>query len=765
MSRFLRSLCPILLLSGAPLAAQVTYIDATASNLSRVDGNPFNPSTSANVYTDNNWTRREPFASHGTAYESGGGEAVPALRQSVTGIPPGTYDIHVFFWVANNVNWQISAGLTAGNTTNFRSTGTAITPAGPASLASASTYSPGAAPTVFAELDRTLIRARIGTTTIDSTGNLTVFITGSPVVNGNSTNSRTWFDGIGYSAPEPLPGNGVEISPDGAWTWFNDERAIIHRGALYCGYVRTGGTYGISRRDLTTGATTHMTISTATSQQYDDHNNPSITPLPDGRLLILYSKHIAGARFFQRTSLVPDPAANGDWGPEVIVPMPVNNTYANTYRLTGESDAIYNFSRCINFNPTLSISLDHGATWGAPRQLVGTGSGSTRPYPRYWSNNVDQIDWIYTDGHPRDVNNSVYHAYYKAGQIHRTDGTVIDSLANIPLDHDAGERGNVIYAYSAAAWGPGDGPDDWIPSARGWTWDMARGSDGHPVCVFQVQTGTDATWESSRIFYYHARWTGTAWKKKFIAQAGRGIYGAESDYGGGMCLDPDDPRVVYISTNAATPFDLSNISSVPLAANARYEIWRGFTADGGDTFSWTPITSNSTSSNYRPIVPPGHGRSEFLLWFNGTYNTYTNYSTQVLGRIGNAQTSFDSWATGAGATGGFQADTDGDGSANLIEFALGGDPDSTASNPLPVWLDNSFRFPWPAGLGRVEWHVQESDDLESPWQTVAILRTGNLPHDIGPGYTLTGAPGGTAILTPVTPPQQRFLRLKVVGNP
>lgn len=749
----------------SPLGAQVTYIDATAANLTRVDGAPFNPSSVPQSFNDNNWTLRTPLASNGTAYEAGGGEAVPALRQSVSGIPPGTYDISVFFWVANNVNWQISAGLSANATTHFRSTGTTITPAGPSSLAASSTYTAGAAPTVFVENDRTLIRARIGTTTIGPSGEFTVFITGSPLVNNNATNSRTWFDGVGYSPPEPRPGNGVEISPDGAWTWFNDERAIIHRGALYCGYVRTGGTYGISRRDLTTGATSHMTISTSTSQQYDDHNNPSITPLPDGRLLILYSKHIAGARFFQRTSLVPDPATDADWGSEVIVPMPTNNTYANTYRLTGEANTIYNFSRCINFNPTLSISTDNGATWGSPRQVVGTGSGSTRPYPRYWSNNIDQIDWIYTDGHPRDVNNSVYHAYYKAGNIHRTDGTVIDSLSNIPLDHDAGERGNVIYAYSAAAWGPGDGPDDWIPSARGWTWDMARGSDNQPVCVFQVQTGTDSTWESSRIYYYYARWTGTEWRKKFIAQAGRGIYGAESDYGGGMCLDPDDPRVIYLSTNAASPFSLQNISPVPLAPNARYEIWRGFTPDGGETFTWTPITSNSTANNLRPIVPPGHGRSEFLLWFNGTYNTYVNFSCQVLARIGAQLQTFDAWAAASGVSGGFQADTDGDGSPHLIEFALGGDPDSASSNPLPVWENDAFQFPWPAGLGRIEWHIEANEDLESPWQTVAILRTGDLPTFVAPGYTLTGTPGGTANLSPTTLPTRRFLRLKVIGDP
>ena len=56
--------------------------------------------------------------------------------------------------------------------------------------------------------------------------------------------------------------------------------------------------------------------------------------------------------------------------------------------------------------------------------------------------------------------------------------------------------------------------------------------------------------------------------------------------------------------------------------------------DGGLTFTWTPVTENSAQNNLRPIVPVGHGKQEFLLWFNGTYTTYTNFSTRVLARIG-----------------------------------------------------------------------------------------------------------------------------------
>jgi hypothetical protein len=555
---------------------------------------------------------------------------------------------------------------------------------------------------LFTEGDRVLMQAPLGTATSDGAGNLSIYIDD---LAGVDQSKRTWFDGVGYKLAIPLvstadedgdgltngdestrgtnpyipdtdgdsysdgvevaagsdpldkfsipalPGNSLLMTANGAWTWFNDERAIFHQGSLFIGYVRNNGQYGVTRYNPATNESSDMIISTATSQQQDDHNNPSITVLPDGKLMALYAKHLGGSQFYQRTSLVPLPTTNADWGPEIVRPLSANNTYNNTYMLSGESNRIYNFHRNINFNPTVTISNDLGANWEASVPFIEVGAGGVRPYPRYCSNRANRIDLIYTDGHPRDVDNSVYHMFYQNGNFCKTDGTVIDSFANLPLDHEGGQRGSIIYQYSAAAWGPGQGPDDWIPSARGWTWDVHYGADGNPVCVFQAQTGTDATWSTSRIYYYYARWTGSAWQKRFIAHAGRGIYAAESDYGGGMCVDPTNPNVIYISTNAANPFDLTNVSNVPLNTNSRYEIYRGVTNDGGLTFNWTPITSNSEADNLRPIIPENSPYDQTLIWFNGTYNSYTNFDTRVLAILRNdlkIKTSSFSPATNSG---------------------------------------------------------------------------------------------------------------------
>jgi len=264
--------------------------------------------------------------------------------------------------------------------------------------------------------------------------------------------------------------------------------------------------------------------------------------------------------------------------------------------------------------------------------FIQTGSGGTiRPYVKYSSNYTNRIDFLYTDGHPRDVANSLYHLYYQGGAFYQTDGTLVKNYSALPILHDSGERGSVVYQYSDPDTAD---PNDHIPTGRAWCWETASQSNGAPVCVFTVQrdlvTGPTQGVDD-RIYYYYARWTGTAWQKRFIAQAGRPLYAAENDYAGGICVDPQEPNVIYISSNAQNPFNLTDTTNVALSATQHYELWRGGTANGGLTFSWTAITTNSTEDNLRPYVPRRFGGERCVLWFRGAYASYTSYSCAIVG--------------------------------------------------------------------------------------------------------------------------------------
>jgi len=50
----------------------------------------------------------------------------------------------------------------------------------------------------------------------------------------------------------------------------------------------------------------------------------------------------------------------------------------------------------------------------------------------------------------------------------------------------------------------------------------------------------------------------------------------------------------------------------------------------GDSWTWTPVTMNSTLDNLRPIVVSDGGARKVLLWLRGTYRAYTDYQQQVL---------------------------------------------------------------------------------------------------------------------------------------
>jgi hypothetical protein len=444
----------------------------------------------------------------------------------------------------------------------------------------------------------------------------------------------TFALGLALSLSHPAAGqtNLITLAADGAWTWFNDPRALVQSGVLFFGYVRAADSRTtLSAFDLATGRITELWTSSRT--QFDDHNNPGLLLRPDGRIVAIYARHSTDTFFACRVSTLANPATPAAWGAEQIIPSTgAGVTYANPYQLAAESGQVYDFCRDLNFNPTVLTSTNGGASWSAPQLFIKTGTGSTRPYVKYASDYNRRLDFLYTDGHPRDVDNSLYHAYYESGALYRTDGSLLKSFSQLPLLHDSGERGTVIYQYSAAATLD---PNDHIPTGRAWCWEITAQTNGAPACVFSVQrdlvTGTN--WTDDRIYYYYARWTGTNWQKRFIAHAGRPLYNPEDDYAGGIALDPEAPSVVYVSTDAASPFDLSTTTNVPLRSH--FEIFKGVTTNSGLNFTWTAITTNSTVDNLRPYVPRNRQGVPLLLWFRGSYPTFTSFNTSVVGLFTN----------------------------------------------------------------------------------------------------------------------------------
>jgi len=352
--------------------------------------------------------------------------------------------------------------------------------------------------------------------------------------------------------------------------------------------------------------------------ELDDHDAPAFLVRPDGRLLTLYAKHGTENHFYQHLSTANDPTT---WATEQTFTPTASTqlTYSNPILLSAENNRVYDFYRGLDgsYKPSYAYSDDLGQTWHSGNVIVNVPSAGTlqRPYARYVSNGVDTVHITYTEAHPRDYNNSIYHVYYKGGTLYHSDGTAIHPLTQGLATPDEGTRVFKGDADNVA-----------------WTIDIVLDpATAQPHMVYSVQLGSAGlpTGQGGNdMRYRYARWDGTAWRDHPLAYAGTRLYSGEDDYTGLAAIDPTDTSVVYISTNANPVTGAALMSAAD--GHRHWEIFRGNTADAGDTWQWTPVTMGSTEDNLRPIVVSDGAGRKVLLWLRGTYRAYTDYQQQVL---------------------------------------------------------------------------------------------------------------------------------------
>lgn len=382
---------------------------------------------------------------------------------------------------------------------------------------------------------------------------------------------------------------------DGAWSWFADPRAVHHRGRTYVGWVAQDGDVKVSVYDHAT--LTRTTALVAPRVEVDDHANPALQILPDGRVRAFYSAH-ARAPMWYRTSLAPEDVSA--WGPALTMPENANGnfgfTYPNPVHLAAEGRT-YLFWRGGDFNPTFSSQADGADTWATPRRLISV--PGERPYVKVDSDGQSTIHIAFTNAHPNeDGNVNIYYAAYRDGAFRRADGTVIGPLGTAITP----TKDELVF----------DAPEN------AWIHDVAHDDQGRPVLVFAVFHPTPVT----RVYdhrYWYARWNGEEWDTKPITPAGGSISEdtREQYYSGGITLDHEDPRTVYLSRQTG-----EGIWDV--------ETWT--TADGGDSWVSEPVTAGSNTKNVRPVSPRGmlpFSGDMSVLWMRGRYPYYLTYETSI----------------------------------------------------------------------------------------------------------------------------------------
>lgn len=408
----------------------------------------------------------------------------------------------------------------------------------------------------------------------------------------------------------------VVLNKNSGWCWFQDERAILDGNSLIFAGVTKEGRNTVTSYDLKTGKGLTTLINEEPFKP-DDHNVGVLLLRRDQRYLTVYAQHGIEPRMRYRISERPHDIT--EWGPERAVETGGKTTYSNVFRL--ESDTIYNFHRGIGSDPNYMVSGDEGETWHYGGRLFAFRG---RPYVRYTSDGKKRIHFITTEEHPRHYNNSIYHGYVEDGKVFSSNGEPAGSISRNENTGLSPQDFTCVF-----------NSDSSTRADVAWTHDIELDDQGHPYIAFSVTKDpiklgeTKNTQEGGLDHRYHyARFDGNAWHEYEIAYAGSRLYAGENEYTGLVALHPDDPDVVYISSDV----DPETGKALKTGTDRHYEIFKGTTKDKGANWEWTPVTKNSTTDNIRPIVVANEDY-EVILWLQGRYTTYKDFDLKALGLI------------------------------------------------------------------------------------------------------------------------------------
>ncbi|MFC7374938.1 alpha/beta hydrolase fold domain-containing protein [Brachybacterium sp. GCM10030267] len=418
------------------------------------------------------------------------------------------------------------------------------------------------------------------------------------------------------------------INRNGAWCWFQDERALVdaEKGVLVVGSVASGGgEHGHRRKgdvdltvvDLASGRADVVTLHPGL--EADDHNAPALFHRPDGRWLAVYTRHKSDPFTRWRVSAPGDPTT---WGEERTFDWSEHTagggvTYSNLREVDGR---LYCFARAVNDDPCALVSTDHGESWQYAGRLVGRPKiGYVNGYARY-ADGQRGLHLLVTDHHPRDHDNSIYHGYLSGGRLHDSRGRALESPL---LSEPAPDQALLTTVLEAGTELGG------ARLGHAWTTDL-READGTLAAVMTARADHVAAPDGSDLgrnvevpdlrFVYARLGADGTWGTSPLAKAGPGLLPHEQDYTGLAAIDPYDVDTVVIST----PIDPRDDARL-----ARRELFEGRTEDEGRSWRWTPLTQDSEVDNLRPIIAPGDPETTRLLWFRGDMRSSQDYDCEI----------------------------------------------------------------------------------------------------------------------------------------
>jgi hypothetical protein len=402
-----------------------------------------------------------------------------------------------------------------------------------------------------------------------------------------------------------VPVGAFEVVANGIHTWFTRPEVLQVGGFVYVGWVNSAGDCGATQIDLSNYSTKQFTLVSAL--EIDDHNNTSFVLLENGRIAAFYGSHNDAQFKYRVYNPAGDFASSASW--TTAEQRGTGNgpySYPNPIRFTQDSPRVWLFkrrwidggggTRRLAYRTATNLTGTPPHTWSAFTDVYGV--ANRIPYWRTAHNGTNRVHFAITNGHPVEGQTSLYHFY---GELDGSNvmkwytSAGVEITASLPLGPS-----NITEVYDGS-------------SVRCWVSDCTIDSDGRPRILWMRYPNNNGT----AIEYWHSRWTGSAWVNHKITDDGAGLYPGEQYYHGGLAFDQQDASKIFLSA--------------PISGVRQIQEWS--TSDNGATWAKSrDITTGGSANNplkARPIgVTGGDGRIR-LVWWQGTYTSYVNYSTSM----------------------------------------------------------------------------------------------------------------------------------------
>lgn len=397
----------------------------------------------------------------------------------------------------------------------------------------------------------------------------------------------------------PLP-TVVDIasSYNTGYCWFTTSHAVYNAAAdkTWVGVVTSTGsgtTSSVIEIDNSTLATSVTNV--GTQYRMDDHNEPAILILPDGKLLTASTYHGYSSDktiTFRRST---NAYSATTWDSPVEFTANDLTTYANLYQSTNGS--IFCFFR-EGGNWSYVKSTDNGVSWGTVVRFIDRAT-SVQIYARFAQSksNANIIQILNTTGHPQNEQGvDCYGMYFDCSteKFYQLNGTEI--TATKPF---ATNSGTVIMTSTY--------PDNL------WIEDVTTDSSGNPRYLLTFYPSGDTnTWMTKDVYY--ADWSGSAINAPYK------LYTSSSTKLVGGTTQQAYPALSAFAYDQNTIF-----ASIETAGIC--EIFKYVYDTDNEVWNSTQITYGSTVDQWRPVSVMKSGKGLSVFWLNkASYTTYSSYS-------------------------------------------------------------------------------------------------------------------------------------------